>query len=119
MNPLLGPDLLRLPQTIGIVSPQSKRHLMSEPASTVYVVDDDPSVRRAIKRLVESVGLDGELFKSPQETLNSSHREVTSCLVLDIRFPGFSGLDFQRQLAQATIPVPFILMPAPADISLP
>ena len=118
MNPLLGPDLLRLPQTIGIVSPQSKRHLMSEPASTVYVVDDDPSVRRAIKRLVESVGLEVELFESPQEFLNSRHRDVTSCLVLDIRLPGFSGLDFQRQLAQANIPIPIIFITAHGDIPM-
>ncbi len=93
MNPLLGPDLLRLPQTIGIVSPQSKRHLMSEPASTVYVVDDDPSV-------------------------HSRHRDVTSCLVLDIRLPGFSGLDFQRQLAQANIPIPIIFITAHGDIPM-
>src|SRR5260370_8929357 len=96
MNPLLGPDLLRLPQTIGIVSPQSKRHLMSEPASTVYVVDDDPSVRRAIKRLVESVGLEVELFESPQQFLIRRHRDVTSSLVLDLRLPPFFALNLHR-----------------------
>src|SRR6266478_5032654 len=91
---------------------------MSEPASIVYVVDDDPSVRRAIKRLVESVGLEVELFESPQEFLNSRHREVTSCLVLDIRLPGFSGLDFQRQLAQANIPIPIIFITGHGDIPM-
>src|SRR6266478_7064269 len=91
---------------------------MSEPASIVYVVDDDPSIRRAIKRLVESVGLEVELFESPQEFLNSRHRDVSSCLVLDIRLPGFSGLDFQRQLAQANIPIPIIFITAHGDISM-
>jgi RNA polymerase sigma factor (sigma-70 family) len=91
---------------------------MSEPASTVYVVDDDPSVRRAIKRLVESVGLEVELFESPQEFLSGRHPDVTSCLVLDIRLPGFSGLDFQRQLAQANIPIPIIFITAHGDIPM-
>jgi len=91
---------------------------MSEPSSIVFVVDDDPSVRRAIKRLVESVGLPVELFESGQEFLSSRRRDVTSCLVLDIRLPGFSGLDFQRQLAQANIPIPIIFITAHGDIPM-
>jgi len=91
---------------------------MSEPSSIVFVVDDDPSVRRAIKRLVESVGLQVELFESGQEFLSSGRRDVTSCLVLDIRLPGFSGLDFQRQLAQANIPIPIIFITAHGDIPM-
>ena len=91
---------------------------MSDPPSIVYVVDDDPSVRRAIKRLVESVGLEVELFESTEKFLSSSHREVTSCLVLDIRLPGSSGLDFQRQLAQANIAIPIVFITAHGDIPM-
>ncbi len=72
---------------------------MTEQARTVFVVDDDPSLRRAIKRLVESVGLQVELFGSAQEFLQAKRPDVQSCLVLDIRLPGISGLDFQRELS--------------------
>jgi FixJ family two-component response regulator len=91
---------------------------MTEPASIVFVVDDDPSVRRAIKRLVESVGLHVELFGSATEFINSSHPEVASCLVLDIRLPGISGLDFQRELVQAKNDIPMIFITAHGDIPM-
>jgi FixJ family two-component response regulator len=91
---------------------------MSEPASIVFVVDDDPSVRRAIKRLVESVGLHVELFGSATEFINSSHPDVASCLVLDIRLPGISGLDFQRELVQAKNGIPIIFITAHGDIPM-
>jgi len=67
---------------------------MTEPAPTVFVVDDDPSVRRAIKRLVESIGLHVEIFGSAQEFLQAKRPDVPSCLILDIRLRGASGLDF-------------------------
>src|SRR6267143_4931347 len=88
---------------------------MTEAASIVFVVDDDPSVRRAIKRLVESVGLHVELFGSATEFINSSHPDVASCLVLDIRLPGISGLDFQRELVQAKNGIPIIFITAHGD----
>ena len=110
-------DLLR-PRTIRINTAKSKQYFMSKPSSIDFVIDDDPSVRRAIKRLVESVGLQVELFESGQEFLSSGRRDVTSCLVLDIRLPGFSGLDFQRQLAQANIPIPIIFITAHGDIPM-
>src|ERR1700730_9673838 len=91
---------------------------MSEPASIVFVVDDDPSVRRAIKRLVESVGLHGELFGSATEFINSSRPDVASCLVLDIRLPGISGLDFQRELVQTKNEIPMIFITAHGDIPM-
>src|ERR1700726_4883 len=91
---------------------------MTEPASIVFVVDDDPSVRRAIKRLVESVGLHVELFESATEFINSSHPDVASCLVLDIRLPGISGLDFQRELVQAKRDIPMIFITAHGDIPM-
>jgi FixJ family two-component response regulator len=91
---------------------------MTEPASIVFVVDDDPSVRRAIKRLVESVGLHVELFGSATEFINSSRPDVASCLVLDIRLPGISGLDFQRELVQAKNEIPMIFITAHGDIPM-
>src|SRR6059036_3499112 len=91
---------------------------MSNVAPVVFVVDDDPSVRRAIKRLVGSVGLEVELFESAQEFLRSKRADAPSCLVLDIRLPGISGLDFQRELAQANIHIPIIFITAHGDIPM-
>ena len=91
---------------------------MSEPASIVFVVDDDPSVRRAIQRLVESVGLPVKLFGSAADFMNSGHPDVPSCLVLDIRLPGISGLDFQRELAKAQNEIPTIFITAHGDIPM-
>src|SRR6266550_3629992 len=91
---------------------------MSNVAPVVFVVDDDPSVRRAIQRLVESVGLQVELFASAQEFLRSKRPDAPSCLVLDIRLPGISGLDFQRQLAEANIHIPVIFITAHGDVPM-
>jgi FixJ family two-component response regulator len=91
---------------------------MSDVASIVFVVDDDPSVRRSIQRLVESVGLQVELFGSAQEFLRSERPDAPSCLVLDIRLPGISGLDFQRQLAEANIHIPIVFITAHGDIPM-
>ena len=91
---------------------------MSNIAPIVFVVDDDPSVRRAIKRLVESVGLQVELFGSAQEFLRSQRPGAPSCLVLDIRLPGISGLDFQRQLAEANTLIPIVFITAHGDIPM-
>jgi FixJ family two-component response regulator len=81
-------------------------------------VDDDPSVRRAIQRLVESVGLQVKLFGSALEFLRSERPDAPSCLVLDIRLPGISGLDFQRQLAEANIRIPIVFITAHGDIPM-
>ena len=91
---------------------------MTEPAAIVFVVDDDPSVRRAIKRLVESVGLHVELFGSASEFMSSTRPEITSCLVLDIRLPGISGLDFQRQLLEANVHFPIVFITGHGDIPM-
>src|SRR3984893_12536690 len=91
---------------------------MTESTSIVFVVDDDPSVRRAIKRLVESVGLHVELFGSAMEFINSSRPDGASCLVLDIRLPGISGLDFQRELVQTKNEIPMIFITAHGDIPM-
>ena len=91
---------------------------MSEPGSIVFVVDDDPSVGRAIKRLVESVGLQVVQCGSAQEFLRSERPDAPSCLVLDIRLPGISGLNLQRQLAKANIHIPIIFVTAHGDIPM-
>jgi RNA polymerase sigma factor (sigma-70 family) len=91
---------------------------MNEPAPIVFVVDDDPSIRRAIKRLIGSVGLQVELFGSAQEFLLGKRPDAPSCLVLDIRLPGISGLDFQHELAEANIHIPIIFITAHGDIPM-
>jgi FixJ family two-component response regulator len=91
---------------------------MNEPDSIVFVVDDDPSIRRAIKRLVESVGLHVEVFGSVAEFRSSSHPDIVSCLILDIRLPGVSGLDFQRQLSKTKINIPIIFISAHGDVPM-
>jgi FixJ family two-component response regulator len=91
---------------------------MNEAVPVVFVVDDDPSVRRAIKRLVESVGLRVETFGSAQEFLRSERPDSASCLVLDIRLPGISGLDFQRELAKAGIHIAVVFITGHGDIPM-
>jgi FixJ family two-component response regulator len=91
---------------------------MTEPDSTVFVVDDDPSVRRAIKRLLESEGLQVEVFGSAPEFLQAKRPDAPSCLVLDIKLPGITGLDFQRQLAESNIRIPIIFITGHGDIPM-
>ena len=92
-------------------------HMMETPP-IVFVVDDDPSVRRAIKRLIGSEGLQVELFGSAQEFLQCRRPDAPSCLVLDIKLPGISGLDFQPQLAEAGIRIPIIFITGHGDIPM-
>ena len=91
-----------------------------EPQSTpiVFVVDDDVSMRNALANLFRSVGLQSALFGSGSELLRSKLPEVPSCLVLDIRLPGISGLDFQAELAKANIHIPIIFMTGHGDIPM-
>src|ERR1035441_1253578 len=91
---------------------------MNEITPLVFVVDDDPSVRRAIKRLVGSVGLQVELLESARDFLQAKRPDVPSCLVLDIRLRTTSGLDLQRELTKANIPVPMIFITAHGDIPM-
>jgi len=91
---------------------------MTEVSPIVFVVDDDPSVGRAIKRLVESVGLQVAQFGSARQFLHNERPGAPSCLVLDVRLPGISGLDFQRQLAEAGIHIPVIFVTAHGDIPM-
>jgi FixJ family two-component response regulator len=91
---------------------------MTEAPPIVFVVDDDPSVRRAIKRLIESEGLQVEVFGSAPEFLQGRRPDAPSCLVLDIRLPGISGLDFQPQLAECDIRIPIIFITGHGDIPM-
>jgi FixJ family two-component response regulator len=89
-----------------------------ESEAIVFVVDDDPSMRKALSNLFRSVGLRAEVFGSARELLESELPEVASCLVLDIRLPGPSGLDFQAELAKANIQIPIIFMTGHGDIPM-
>jgi FixJ family two-component response regulator len=84
----------------------------------VLVVDDDQDVREALSSLFRSVGLDAKSFASTAELLQHKLPEAPCCIVLDIRLPGVSGLDFQTQLAKANIHVPIIMMTGPGDIPM-
>ena len=91
---------------------------MTGPAPIVFVIDDDASVRRAIKRLAESVGLRVGLFGSAQEFLQAKRPDLPSCLVLDVRLPGISGLDFQQELTKTDVHIPIIFITAHGDIPM-
>jgi FixJ family two-component response regulator len=90
----------------------------SEAESIVFVVDDDASVRQALQSLFQSVGLQAQVFGSTAEFLSSDLPDVASCLVLDVRLPGVSGLDFQNELAKARILVPIIFITGHGDIPM-
>jgi FixJ family two-component response regulator len=89
-----------------------------EPQPVVFVVDDDASMRDAMQRLFRSVGLQAEVFASAAEFLRTKLADVPCCLVLDVRLPGLSGLDFQTELAKADIHVPIIFMTGHGDIPM-
>jgi len=84
----------------------------------VLVIDDDPAVRKALTFLFESMELPVKAFATASELLNSKLPDVPSCLVLDIRLPGGSGLEFQDVLARAGIPIPIVFLTGHGDISM-
>jgi FixJ family two-component response regulator len=86
----------------------------SDAQSVVYVIDDDLGVRDALSSLFRSVGLQVKTFPAAPEFLQSKPADVPSCLVLDIRLPGQSGLEFQAELAKADIQIPISSSPATA-----
>jgi len=96
--------------------PASGKEAVKEPI--VFVIDDDLSMRRALTNLIQSVGLEVETFGSAAELLKSELPEVESCLVLDIRLPGLSGLDLQTELAKANIRIPIIFITGHGDIPM-
>src|SRR5882762_3410476 len=95
----------------------SNRRAPSED-SVVFIVDDDPIVCGAIKSLLMSVGQQVQLFESAKDLLQSGLPQVPSCLVLDIRLPGLSGLDLQAELANFDLPIPIIFITGHGDIPM-
>jgi FixJ family two-component response regulator len=93
--------------------------MKNEKRPTVFVVDDDASVRDALKNLFRSVGLDVETFGTAQEFLSGRRPESPGCLVLDVRLPGLSGLDLQRQLTDADIEIPIVFITGTATFRCP
>jgi len=87
-------------------------------AAVVYVVDDDPSVRSSLKFLLSTVGLKVESYDSADSYLRGKPPDVPSCLVLDVRLPGLSGLDFQRELAARNIHIPIVFVTGHGDIPM-
>src|SRR5436190_16234465 len=84
----------------------------------VFVVEDDPSMRNALKNLLRSVGLEAKLFASAAEFLGNDPPDVASCLILDVRLPGMSGLDLQNELAARDNRIPIIFITAHGDIPM-
>src|SRR6478735_8580279 len=91
---------------------------MPDTKSTVLVIDDDPDLRASVGRLLRSIGLQTELFASISDFLKSDPPNGPTCLVLDIRLPGQSGLDFQRELAAANRELPIIFITGHGDIPM-
>jgi FixJ family two-component response regulator len=91
---------------------------MKDSDPIVFVVDDDESVRDAVRRLIASVGLRVETFGSTREFLDSKRPEAPSCLVLDVRLPGASGLELQRDLTAANVHIPIIFITGHADVPM-
>jgi FixJ family two-component response regulator len=85
---------------------------------TVFVIDDDASVRAAIQGMLKSVGLHSEAFGTPQDFLRRKRVDAPSCLVLDVRLPGISGLDLQHKLIEAGIRIPIIFITGHGDIPM-
>jgi FixJ family two-component response regulator len=86
--------------------------------SVVFVVDDDASIRAAVKSLLKSVGLRSESFGSTEEFVSAVRPDTPSCLVLDVRLPGMSGLDFQAELEKRGVRIPIIFITAHGDIPM-
>jgi FixJ family two-component response regulator len=91
---------------------------MPDPNSTVLVIDDDPHLRTSVGRLLGSLGLDTQLFASISDFLKSDPPDGPTCLVLDVRLPGQSGLDLQRELAAANRELPIIFITGHGDIAM-
>jgi FixJ family two-component response regulator len=91
---------------------------MTEQPPIVFVVDDDASIRDALKSLIGSVGLRVEVFGSSREFLHRQRPDAPSCLILDVGLPGESGLDLQRELVAANIHVPIIFITGHGDIPM-
>jgi FixJ family two-component response regulator len=95
-----------------------QRDLMTKAEPTVFIVDDDLSVRRSTERLIRAAGLKVQTFTSAREFLKNPRPEGPACLVLDVRMPGLSGMDLQRELTQSGINIPIIFITAHGDVPM-
>ena len=91
---------------------------MTKIDSIVYVIDDDPSIREAVTSLIRSVGMSVQSFGSAKEFMASKRPNAPACLVLDVRMPGLSGLELQRELTDAGISIPIIFITGHGDIPM-
>jgi FixJ family two-component response regulator len=91
---------------------------MSEDRAIVFVVDDDPSMRRSLESLLRSVGHDVRLFASAPEFMRATRDDAPGCLVLDVRLPGMSGLAFQQELSNAGVALPIIFVTGHGDVPM-
>ena len=92
--------------------------ITEDDAPVVFIVDDDANVRRSIQDLLDSVALQSEAFATPQAFLASRRPDRPGCLVLDVRLPGMSGLDFQRALTEARVSLPIIFITGHGDVPM-
>jgi FixJ family two-component response regulator len=90
----------------------------SDNSPKVFIVDDDPDVRESLQELMESVGLNSESFRTADEFLTSTRGDGPSCLILDVRLPGISGLELQHELRKAKIAIPIVFLSAHADVPM-
>jgi len=90
----------------------------SEDAPVVFIVDDDAGMRRSIQDLLSSVALDTKAFATPHEFIDSKRTDCHGCMILDIRLPGMSGLDFQRELTKAGVTLPIIFITGHGDVPM-
>jgi CheY-like chemotaxis protein len=120
---LVEPTILRCPEremaaALLVAVPPSQRAQTMTEQPTIIIVDDDPGIREALGSLVRSVGVQAKALASVPEFLNEGCPDGPTCLVLDVRLPGRSGLDFQRELAAANIHVPIIFITGYGDIPM-
>src|SRR6267142_1925401 len=92
--------------------------MSTQDVPTVFIVDDDTDVRESLQELLESVGLHSKSFGSAQEFLSSARSDGPSCLILDVRLPGISGLDLQNELKRVRVNIPIIFLTAHADVPM-
>src|ERR1700693_3943672 len=92
--------------------------MSTQDVPTVFIVDDDRDVRESLQDLLESVGLPSKSFGTAQEFLSSPRNDGPSCLILDVRLPGISGLDLQHELKRGRISIPIIFLTAHADVPM-
>ena len=91
---------------------------MTDTRPTVVVIDDDQSVREALQGLLETAALQVEVYASPREYMEGKRKDAPSCIILDVRLPGSSGLDFQRELAGAGVHTPIVFITGYADVPM-